>query len=531
MSDTLCMERMKIFKKFLLGFFLFQASCLSQGFKTVLLEESSESQTCVLQDFQKSLSSTSNLETIYQKTKRKVAFGDHKSAFTFAAGFELSVLVDRQCLLEKGVSSVLTKSLQNLPKKDFARYSSTEAYTVSLPYALSQAQIESIADKDPCVVGVTEERYAEPQSQLINDPLFEDQAHLRSTRFADLLSLASSPFPRLRGKYTIAVIDTGFDLQHEDLKGNFWVNTSEIPNNGLDDDLNGVIDDIYGSNQNDVPASGDPTSTSYAFHGTHVAGLLGAITNNIQGISSFFGNNVLIMGINAWPKNYIPGYGSGSGAPPLSVVDRAIRYAVDNGADVINISMQTPDQHPNIDAAMKYAVSKNVVVVVAAGNHAKELGYANQQHSGAPSIYTRDIPGAISVAATDSSGGVLNPGLCSFSNYSGDYVEIGAPGCEAGGGLLSSLPGNKYGRQAGTSMSSPLVAAAAAFTISVMKELVGFSPSASLVEEIMLQGANSNMSLLGKTKNGAHLDLVGIHEYIQNTYKKESPPSCNLMQF
>lgn len=525
-SDTLTMDRLKIFKSVMLAFFLLLSSCTNNGFKTEMSEDSPQSQTCVPENVQKGLRPAITYKSIYQKTQRKVAFKEDRPSLPFAEGFELSVLVDRQCLLKRSSYSILTQSLRNLSKKDFTKFSSLEAYTVSLPYSLSQKKIESIADKDPCVVGVTEERYAEPQSQVIDDPLFEDQAHLRSTRFADLVSLDSSPFPRLRGLYTIAVIDTGFDLEHEDLKNNYWMNPSEIPNNGVDDDLNGVIDDVHGSNQNEVPASGDPTSTNYAFHGTHVAGLLGAITNNTKGTSSFFGNNVRIMGINAWPKYYVPGYGGGDGAPPLSVVDRAIRYAVDNGADVINISMQTPDQHPNIDAAMKYAVSKNVVVVVAAGNHAKELGYGNQQHSGAPSIYTRDIQGAISVAATDSSGGVINPGLCSFSNYSGDYVEIGAPGCEAGGGLLSSLPTNRYGRQAGTSMSSPLGAAAAAFTISLMKEIVGVSPSAALIEEIILQGATSNLNLIGKTKNSAHLDLLGIYEYIENTYKKESPPEC-----
>ncbi|MCB0348860.1 MAG: S8 family serine peptidase [Bdellovibrionales bacterium] len=317
-------------------------------------------------------------------------------------------------------------------------------------------------------------------------------------------------------------------MSHPDLVNRYWVNPGEIPGNGIDDDNNGVIDDVHGANQNNVPATGDPSSGNYDRHGTHVAGFIGAEVNNAEGISGIMGLNARIMGINAWP--YLVGLGGGSA--PMSVIDRAIRYAVDNGARVINISMQGEGYNSNIEDAMNYAAQNDVVVVVAAGNQGTEIG--DTHRIGIPAIYAKGIAGAIAVAATNSANGNTAPEICVFSNFSSSYVEIGAPGCDlntftnyGGHGILSTIPPGTdpsgYGYIQGTSMASPVASAGAIYTYAILKELAGLNPTAALVEEVLTTGSTVNSNLVGKTVNGKHLDLKGIYDYVQATYINPVP--------
>jgi hypothetical protein len=468
----------------------------------------------------------------YQKSGRKVLFLNTSTQSNLPKDFELSVLVDRQCAARVNGLSFLSKDIKKLPKKDYSKFSKVDAFTVKLPTVMSKLDIEKIAAKDSCVVGVTEETYAKAQS-IPNDPLFGNQSYMPSIRYNEIYDDVFTSLKKLTGEYIVAVIDTGFLLTHPDLVNRYWVNPGEIAGNGIDDDNNGVIDDIHGANQNRIPPFGDPSSLNYSQHGTHVSGFIAAELNNNEGISGILGMNAKIMGINAWP--YIVGGGGDPNAnPPMSVVDRAIRYAVDNGARVINISMQGEGYHPNIEDAMLYAASRNVVVVVAAGNSNAEIG--DDHMIGVPAVYSKDIAGAISVAATNSANGNVSPEICIFSNYSSEYVEIGAPGCDlntftnyGGHGILSCVPTSTdpsgYGYIQGTSMASPVAAGGAIFTYAILKELAGLEPTAALVEEVMKNGSTANANLVGKTLNSKHLDLKGIYDYVQATYINPTTPT------
>ena len=185
----------------------------------------------------------------------------------------------------------------------------------------------------------------------------------------------------------VAVIDNGFDTYHPDLAGNVWYNTREIEGNGIDDDQNGYVDDIVGWNfvptdmnkggvvdETEAKGNNDPRPDVSALsdrdkqrnvysHGTVIAGIIGARGNN----------GILETGIN-WQVQLmnikvVGNEGSGEAAP----VPAAIHYAVDNGADIINISMVSDEHRVELTDAINYAYAKGVAVVAAAGNESRSL--------------------------------------------------------------------------------------------------------------------------------------------------------------
>ena len=247
-----------------------------------------------------------------------------------------------------------------------------------------------------------------------------------------------------KGKDTVvAVIDTGVDYNHKDLKANIWVNTKEIPNNGKDDDKNGYIDDVQGWDFVDqagrsciftedcTKEDNDPSDING--HGTHVAGIIGAVANNNIGISGI-APETKIMALRA-------GYSSGFGGYlKTSDIMQAVNYALDNGADVINMSFAGYGLDV-MSSLMFSAYKKGVICVAAAGN----------SNSSTP-VYPAAISSVIAVGATYD--GVSR---AYYSNY-GSWVDITAPGSS----ILSTIPNNQYKHKSGTSMAAPIVAGIAA---------------------------------------------------------------------
>ncbi len=211
----------------------------------------------------------------------------------------------------------------------------------------------------------------------------------------------------------VAVVDTGINWNHPDLKSNIWTNPGEIPGNFVDDDGNGYEDDVHGFDFYNYDGSvfdaydGDQ-------HGTHVAGTIGANTNDGAGVAGV-NWNVTIM-----PVKFLGPYGGDdwSGA-------EAIYYAVDNGADVINCSWGGYGESEILEEAIAYANDNGVLICVAAGNEGSDVDA--EPYFPAMS----DSPNVITVAATD-----RNDELAYFSNYGATTVDIAAPGDE----IVSTLP-------------------------------------------------------------------------------------------
>lgn len=221
----------------------------------------------------------------------------------------------------------------------------------------------------------------------------------------------------------VAIIDTGVDWDHPELQNKIWTNPGEIPNNGIDDDGNGFIDDVrgwdFGSGDN------DPMEDA-AVHGTHVAGIVGAETNNGIGIASI-GYNTSIMPVKITEGN------SGSFPFPFG----GIEYAVDNGADVINCSWRGFSYSRAEQAIVDYATLNGAAFVAAAGNdNTDQLAY--------PASYKN----AFSVAGTQN-GDVRY----TASNY-GTSVDVAAPAV----GIYSTWFNDSYRSMSGTSMATPLTA-------------------------------------------------------------------------
>lgn len=246
------------------------------------------------------------------------------------------------------------------------------------------------------------------------------------------------------GKGTVvAVIDTGVDYTHKDLADNIWVNEGEIPGNGIDDDGNGYVDDVHGVDF----VEGDSDPMDEHGHGTHVAGIIAMTPGNGGGVGVAYGAK--IMCVRA---------GQANGSFASSDIAKAIKYAADNGADVINMSFGGTGRSYLVESALQDAFP-SCVLVAAAGNDglpttdAINAGYFNTED-----IYPAGYKYVLGVMATDN-----NKSLASFSNW--DYLEgqnceyeMAAPGVN----IYSTLPGNRYACWSGTSMATPNVAAAAA---------------------------------------------------------------------
>ncbi|MEB3181774.1 MAG: S8 family serine peptidase, partial [Nostocaceae cyanobacterium] len=250
---------------------------------------------------------------------------------------------------------------------------------------------------------------------------------------------------------TVAVIDSGVDINHEDLRNNIWRNAGEIAGDGIDNDGNGYIDDVYGwnfgvgqNNNNVLPG----TTSSGQGHGTHVAGTIAA-ANNAIGMTGV-AYNARIMAIRMGDVN---DSGSFTNAGNLA---SAIRYAVDNGARVINMSLGWSDSTALRDA-LAYAASRNVITVSAAGNSGNSLP------PGFPARYATDY--GLSVGAVD-----RNRVIASFSQTPGTdsrMQHVMAPGV----GIYSTTPNNTYGTKNGTSMATPHVAGVVALMLSANPNL------------------------------------------------------------
>ena len=227
----------------------------------------------------------------------------------------------------------------------------------------------------------------------------------------------------------IAVVDDGLDINHIDLKDNLWINNAEMNGQpGIDDDGNFIIDDSLGFDFGNFDTDASPNNNSWT-HGTHVAGIAGAVTNNNTGVACI-SYNARLMAVKGSSSNLYVSNGY-----------EAIAYAADNGADVINLSWGAPVESITEANTILYAYYLGAVVVAAAGN-------TNDATVNFPAAY----PHVISVAST-----TTNDTKAIGTTY-GQSIDVCAPGTN----IYSTIPGNGFGLLSGTSMASPLVAGLAA---------------------------------------------------------------------
>ncbi|MFN3821040.1 MAG: S8 family serine peptidase, partial [bacterium] len=299
-----------------------------------------------------------------------------------------------------------------------------------------------------------------------NDPLLPAQWYL----FA-ISALAAWDYTKGDSSVIISVVDIGIDLNHPDINGKIWSNWRELSGEeGIDDDDNGFVDDIYGWDFYDNDP--DPRAENNDPHGTHVAGLAGAMTDNGYGIAGV-----------GWKCQLMP-LRAGTGTTILRGYE-AIIYAAEMGAKVINLSWggETPSNVERI--AIEYAQQKGAIVVSAAGNL---FG------TGTPfPYYPAGYQSTIAVGALDS-----RDQRAFFSNY-GYWVDVYAPGSD----ILSLFPNAQFGHLSGTSMATPLISGALALTWSRFPH---WSP-----EQIKWQILTTGDSIVSSDTNGSMITVKKLN--------------------
>lgn len=306
-----------------------------------------------------------------------------------------------------------------------------------------------------------------------NDPRFSSQAGARAMNVEAAWDIAKGTKDVL-----VAIIDSGTDIDHEDLAPQIWTNTKEVPNNNVDDDGNGYIDDVRGWDFVGNVSSADvqqgvlrpdndakvrnPSMNDRLAHGTTTAGCAAARADNNIGIAGV-GFDVSILPIKCGSDN--PSFGGILGGYA------AIRYAADMGADVINCSWGGTGADPSAFDVVNYAISKGAVVVAATGNDGNDMAVVPQ--------YPALVPGLLSVGSISD-----NRRISGFSNYG-----IGTTTFAPGESVLTTYPGNGYNGQTGTSFSTPLVAGLAALLKSMHPD---WTP-----EQIILQIRGTSKAIAG----------------------------------
>ena len=431
-----------------------------------------------------------------------VKFKTGKERSFFANNFASSgVTKDRSIKLSTGSLSVLkvsdksasmTEMLERLNNDPAIEYAEPNFIYSIDPVFSASSKIKEVMESPFAAMGV----------EVPNDTMFEKLWGLRNTgsndpkgtagvEGSDINALKAWEITKGSRDVVIAVIDTGIDYNHPDLKDNLWVNPGEIAGNGIDDDGNGFVDDVYGYNF--ALNKGDPKDGNG--HGTHCAGTIGAVHNNELGVAGVMGD-VKIMAVK-----FLTDSGSGS----LEHAVKSIDYATQMNVDLMSNSWGGGGYSQALFDAIKRASDKGIVFTAAAGNSATN----NDTTASYPANYA--VPNVISVAAM-----TAQNTLASFSQYGKRTVHIAAPGHN----ILSSVPNGKYDVYSGTSMATPHVSGAIGLLIA--KE--GRMDLETLRDRVMYTGVPV-AGLRGKTVTASRLDAYNL---LTDTRPERSGPNPSL---
>jgi subtilisin family serine protease len=297
-----------------------------------------------------------------------------------------------------------------------------------------------------------------------------------------------APLSLQKEEIIVAVVDTGVDYNHEDLRDVMWKNENEIAGNNIDDDNNGYVDDIFGID----PLSGDTDPMASHAHGTHVSGTIAAKQNNNIGIAGI-ATNAKIMAIRTVPDT--------SDETDADVVESFL-YAGKNGARILNCSFGKKHNEGGmiVNETIDFIGEEyGALVVAAAGNDYKKNIDVNLVY---PASFQSNH---LMVVASTTKRGKLS----SFSNVGVKNVDVAAPGSS----IYSTVPGNSYSSMSGTSMASPTTAGVAAEVLSHFPDLTGES-----VKTILMNSVTKVRKFDKYMASGGRVDLYNALRYTLENY-------------
>ncbi len=313
-------------------------------------------------------------------------------------------------------------------------------------------------------------------AQAATDPLLGEQWGL-----TNVATGAPEAWTQSRGDgVLVAVLDSGVQLSHPDLAESLWRNDGETPANGIDDDRNGYVDDVHGANIKALNGNVEDDNG----HGTHVAGILAAQAGNGVG-GSGIAPGARIMSVKVLDANR---------AGDSSQLAKGIRYAIGEGAKILNVSINGNGTSPDLDDALNYASQQGATVVASAGNQARDIDLipSYPASSAEPSVLT--------VTAIETTGSLL-----SIANRGLRSVDLAAPG----GSILSTARSSGYELREGTSMAAPFVAGALALLAAARPDL----PQSELRSAIV-QSAPRPRLLAGLLGSGALNAGAALHSVL-----------------
>ena len=369
--------------------------------------------------------------------------------------------------------------------------------------------------------------------QLIpNDPGFVQQWYLQKIHAPEVWSEGKtlrSSLGQGSADVLVAVIDSGVDVNHPDLQENIWTNPGEVPGNGIDDDRDGFVDDVHGwdflTNTPDprpkLENAQDLQDAPLAVHhGTILAGIIGAVGNNQQGIT----------GVN-WRVSILPIRAIHSdGTGDAATVARAMQFAIDHGVNIINFSFVGEHNTPELQQVIERAFTNDILLVAAAGNEMQQDGATVVRDLDSKLLYpictdaSSAINKVIGVTATN-----RDDIKSSFATIGSRCIDVTAPGEQIFSTRSSDPqfgPVRPYGAVNGTSMSTAVVSGAAA----LLKAIV---PNATLrsIGQSLIDGSDSidsiNSSFRGRIGKGRINILTSLH-LLQERHVDTVPPVSPL---
>ncbi len=349
--------------------------------------------------------------------------------------------------------SSIDRKLSNFSVKEIKAFSKKKDNRISIIRFNDNVSLESIKNalKNDKNIEYIQPNYLNSFYATPTDPQYSNQRIA-----AEMIKLPQAwDMTTGSNQIIVGIIDSGFLFEHPDLQNNLYTNAQEIPDNGIDDDGNGYVDDVHGWDFVDAPYMADIALGDYLerdnnpedenYHGTHVAGIIGADTNNQIGICG-----------TAWNIKILPiraGFRTTQGQGYLEDDDAAagIIYSADMGCRVINLSWGDKNYSPIIEDACNYAISKGTIIVASAGNDP------------VPTVsYPAKLENVICVGAVNE-----YQDLAGFSSYGPD-LDIVAPG----NNILSTYSlTEEYMQMSGTSMAAPFVTGAIALLLSYENNL------------------------------------------------------------